>query len=354
MAHGRRWKQDLAPYLTIDRRRSVGQIASGLVPYIGVLAFAAVVDPGPVAAVALGLVAMTLLIRMYSLFHDLTHNALFESRAANARWGHLLGFLLFTPYRWWQRQHALHHANTGNLDARGPGEIYTMTVAEHESASRLRRAGYRLYRNPLLILLVGPSLVFLFERRFPQRGMTRKILVSVLATNVALAGWVVAWGTLIGWPAYLVLQGTTLVAGGAIAAWMLYIQHQYEETYYQSRSDWEFERAALQGSSFLSLPRALTWVVGNANYHHVHHLSAKIPNYRLRAAHEENALFEDTPVVTIRSSVAAFRLKLWDEERGALVAFSQCQRPHAFRHATAAPRSVAACAPASSSLSRPS
>jgi len=315
------WKRDLAPYLEIDERRSLGQLASVVAPYLGVWALAALVHPGAWPAIGLGLVATVFLVRMYSLFHDLAHNALFHSRAVNARWGHALGFLLFTPYRWWQRQHALHHANTGNLDNRGPGEIFTMTVAEYEAASRLRRAGYRAYRNPLLMLLIGPSLVFLFERRFPQRGMSRRILLSVLVTNVALVGWVAGWASLVGWPTFLLIQGTTLVAGGAIAAWMLYIQHQYEDTYYRAGDEWAFELAALQGSSYLKLPRALTWAVGNANYHHVHHLSARIPNYRLRAAHAEQPMFARTPVVTIRTSLDALRLKLWDEERGCLVRY---------------------------------
>jgi acyl-lipid omega-6 desaturase (Delta-12 desaturase) len=313
------WKRELAPYLEVDRRRSLGQLASVLLPYAGVWVVAAVVQPSAPVAIGLGLVATVFLTRMYSLFHDLTHNSMFESRAANARWGHLLGFLLFTPYRWWQRQHSLHHAHTGNLDGRGPGEIYTMTLAEYEAASRLRRLGYRLYRNPLLMMFVGPSLVFLFERRFPQRGMTRRILASVVVTNLALAGWALGWSWLVGWQTFLLIQGTTLIAGGAVAAWMLYIQHQYEDTYYQRPGDWRFELAALRGSSYLDLPRPLAWMVGNANYHHVHHLSAKIPNYRLRAAHEQHAMFAQTPVVTIRSSVAALRLKLWDEESGALV-----------------------------------
>lgn len=315
------WKRDLAPYLAIDRRRSLGQIAGVVVPYVAVWAVAAIVQPGSLGAVGLGLVATLFLVRMYSFFHDLTHTSMFESRAANRRLGHLLGFLLFTPYRWWQRQHALHHAHTGNLDHRGVGEIYTMTVAEYERASRLRRLGYRAYRNPFLLLLVGPSLVFLFERRFPQRGMTRPILVSVVVTNLALAGWVIGWAALVGWATFLILQGTTLVAGGAVAAWMLYVQHQYEDTYYRAPGDWQFELAALQGSSYLKLPRPLVWAVGNANYHHVHHLSAKIPNYRLRAAHEEQPMFARTPVVTFRSGVAALRLKLWDEERGCLVGY---------------------------------
>ncbi len=315
------WKRDLAPYLEVNQRRSLGQIASVVIPYLAVWVVAALIEPSFPVAIALGLVATVFLTRMYSLFHDLTHNSLFESRQANSRWGHVLGYLLFTPYRWWQRQHRIHHAHTGDLDHRGVGEINTMTIAEYEEASPLRRLGYRLYRNPLLMLLVGPTLVFLFERRFPQRGMTRRILASVVATNLALVAWVLGWSTIVGWGTFLLIQGTTLVAGGALAGWMLYIQHQYEDTYYQAPGEWQFELAALQGSSYLQLPRPLAWAVGNANFHHVHHLSAKIPNYNLRAAHEGHPMFERTPVVTIRSSFRTFRLKLWDTETESLVRF---------------------------------
>ena len=320
------WKRDLARYTQIDERRSLGQIASTVVPYLAVWILAALTRPGTLAAVGLGLVATVFLVRMYSLFHDLTHNALFTSRPTNRLWGTLLGFLLFTPYRWWQRQHALHHAHTGNLEHRGVGEIFTMTVAEYEAASPLRRLGYRMYRNPLLLLFVGPSLVFLFDRRFPQRGMTRRIFASVLVTNAALAAWAIGWAALVGWATFALITATTLVAGGAVAAWMLYIQHQYEDTYYMRGEDWRFELAALQGSSYLHLPRALAWSVGNANFHHVHHLSARIPNYNLRAAHEEQALFAQTPVVTIGSSLGCLRLKLWDEDRVSLVGFPTVAR----------------------------
>jgi omega-6 fatty acid desaturase (delta-12 desaturase) len=320
------WKQDLAPFLEIDRRRSLRQIASVVLPYLGIWVLAALLRPSAPLAIALGLAVTIFLIRMYSLFHDLTHNSLFESRRANSRWGHLLGFLLFTPYRWWQRQHSLHHAHTGDLDHRGVGEIHTMTLDEYESASRLRRLGYRLYRNPVLLLLIGPSLVFLFERRFPQRGMTRRILAGVVAANFALAAWVLGWSAIVGWQTFLLVQVTTLIAGGAIGAWMLYIQHQYEDTYYQAPGKWRFELAALQGSSYLRLPRPLAWCVGNANFHHVHHLSAKIPNYRLRDAHESHPMFRQTPVVTIPSSIRTFRLKLWDADGESLVPFPQRAR----------------------------
>jgi omega-6 fatty acid desaturase (delta-12 desaturase) len=314
------WKRELTPYLAVNRRRSLGQIASAVLPYLAIWMLALLIEPSPLIAIGLGLVATALLTRMYSLFHDLTHNSLFESRRENRFWGHLLGYLLFTPYRWWQRQHSIHHAHTGDLDHRGVGEINTMTLEEYERASRPRRLGYRLYRHPLLLLLVGPSLVFLFQRRFPQRGMTPAILLSVVLTNLALVAWVLSWSALVGLQTFLLIQGTTLVAGGAIAAWMLYIQHQYEDTYYETPASWQFEVAALQGSSYLRLPRVGDWVVGNANYHHVHHLSAKIPNYNLRAAHESHPMFRRTPVVTIRGSIEAFRLKLWDTEMERLIA----------------------------------
>ena len=176
----RSWKQNLAAYVAVDRGRSLGQIASAVPPYLGVWVLASIIEPSPLLAIGLGLVATVFLMRLYSFFHDLTHNSMFSSRKANRCWGYLLGFLLFTPYRWWQRQHSLHHANTGNLDKRGAGEIYTMTLAEYQRASRARRLGYRAYRNPLLMLLVGPALVFLFARRFPQKGMSRRILFSVV------------------------------------------------------------------------------------------------------------------------------------------------------------------------------
>ena len=315
------WKQELAPYLEVDRPRSLGQIASAVLPYLAIWVLAVLIEPSAPVAVGLGLVATVFLSRMYSLFHDLTHNSLFESRQGNSRWGTFLGFLLFTPYRWWQRQHRIHHARTGDLDHRGVGEINTLTVDEYEQASPSRRLGYRLYRNPLLMLLLGPSLVFLFERRFPRKGMSRRILLSVLVTNLALAGWVVGWSLLVGWQTFVAVQVTTLVAGGAVGAFLLYVQHQYEETYYRAGDEWEFELAALQGSSYLRLPGPLAWAIGNTNSHHVHHLSAKVPNYRLPDAHAEQSMFARSPVMTLRSGFAAMRLKLWDERSSTLVPF---------------------------------
>ena len=317
----RAWKQDLAPYSESDDRRAAGQIASAVIPYLALWTATILIQPGPLGAFALGLVATIFLMRMYSLFHDLTHSSLFSSRRANSLWGHVLGYFLFTPYRWWQRQHAIHHAHSGNLEHRGVGEINTMTVDEYRNASRLRRLGYRLYRNPVLLLLVGPTLVFLFDRRFPQKGMSRRILLSVVLTNLALVAWAVGLSALVGWQTFLILQGTTLVAGGAVGAYLLYVQHQYEDAYYRHDGEWEFELAALRGSSFLLLPRPVVWTLASINYHHVHHLSAKIPNYNLRTAHESHPMFRNSPTFTFRSSLPTFRLKLWDTDTESLVPF---------------------------------
>ena len=316
------WKQDLAPYLQVDELRSLGQIASVVIPYLAVWVVAALIEPTTPVAIALGLVATVFLTRMYSLFHDLTHNSMFESREANSRWGHLLGYLLFTPYRWWQRQHRIHHAHTGDLDHRGVGEINTMTLAEYESASRLRRLGYRLYRNPLLMLLAGPQPGVPLraplpaarhdasdpgERRRDEPGARR--LGAGLVDDRRL-------GDLLAHPGNhpdrrrcpggldalhpAPVRGHLLPGAGQVAV---------------------RARRAAGESRTGSLPRPLAWVVGNANFHHVHHLSAKIPNYNLRAAHEGHPMFERTPVVTIRSSFRTFRLKLWDIETESLVRF---------------------------------
>ena len=201
------WKRDVSAYLLIDRGRSLRQIASVVPPYLAVWVLAAVIQPDAALAVGLGLVATVFLVRMYSLFHDLTHNSLFESRAANGRWGHLLGYLLFTPYRWWQRQHSLHHANTGNLDGRGPGEIYTMTLGEYQAASWARRLVYRAYRNPLLLLFVANpgnnivDFVYSVTEPFvaPFRGMFSFDQVTAgdatldVAAVVALIGWLLIY-----------------------------------------------------------------------------------------------------------------------------------------------------------------
>ena len=316
------WREQLKPLLVANPLRSTGQVLSCVVPYLGIWLAAAAFGPLPwFAYVLLGVVATALLIRMYSLFHDLCHGALYRSRATNRRVGHLLGFLLFTPYAWWQRQHNRHHAHNGDLDHRGPGEIYTMTVGEYRAATPLRRLGYRIYRHPVLLLLLGPTLVFLFERRFPQRGMSRRMLASVVFTNLMLAAWVATWIVALGLVPFLILQGTTVVLGGAVGAWMLYIQHQYEHTYMARNEEWSFELAAIQGSSFLRLPRIGDWILGNANYHHVHHLSARIPNYRLREAHHTLDAFRQTPVVTLFGSWRCFALKLWDEQAQQLVSF---------------------------------
>ena len=271
--------------------------------------------------------ATVFLVRMYSLFHDLTHNSLFESRGANRRWGHLLGFLLFTPYRWWQRQHSLHHAHTGNLDHRGLGEIYTMTLAEYERASLPAPARLPRLSQPAADAARRADPRLPVRAPLPPARHVAADPASVVVTNLALAGWAVGWSALVGWQTFLLIQGTTLVAGGAIAAWMLYIQHQYEDTYYKAarRVGVRARRAAGQ-----LLPRAAARArLGRRQ----RQLPPRPPPQRedpeLPPARRPRGAADVRAHAGrhVRSGIAALRLKLWDEESGSLVPFRGSPNP---------------------------
>lgn len=308
------WRSLVRPYATPDERRSTWQLVSTLVPYALTWTAICLAASAPwwVAAL-LAVVAALLLARMYSLFHDLAHGALYRSRRVNDTIGTLLGYLAFTPYQAWRHDHNLHHKSTGDLDHRGPGDLATLTVAEYQGLARLRRIGYRIYRNPIVLLVAGPIVAFGIDRRVPHTGSTRKIRRSVHATNLFMAAWIVGFGLLLGWAYLLLVQATILMVGGMIGVWMLYVQHNYEDAYHRRNEDWDFAEAAILGSSYLRLPRVLDWITGNAGYHHVHHLSARIPNYRLREVHERHPYFQRATELGILDGVRSMRLKLWDE-----------------------------------------
>ena len=323
LADRRRWKRDLAPYLEVDRRRSLGQIASVVVPYLGVWALAAIVRPGAALAVGLGLVATVFLMRMYSLFHDLTHNSLFASRAANQPLG--------PP----ARLPALHALPLVAAPAQPPSRAHRQPRQAragrdlHDDPRRVRArlvaAAARLPRVPQ----PAAHAVRRAEPRLPVRAplpAARHVAADPASaswsTNLALAGWAIGWSALVGWQTFLLIQGTTLVAGGAVAAWMLYIQHQYEDTYYRAAGEWRFELAALQGSSYLDAPArrspgrsatpTTTTCITSARRSRT---TACAPRTRSRRCSRRR------PWSRSRSSIAALRLKLWDEERACLVRF---------------------------------
>jgi omega-6 fatty acid desaturase (delta-12 desaturase) len=235
--------------------------------------------------------------------------------------GAATGLLVWLPFRGWQHEHAVHHATAGDLDRRGIGDVPTLTVDEYRALPAWRRVSYRLFRNPVVMFGLGWLLVMVLKPRFVPRGARPRIRNSVLRTNLALAIIVGALCLTLGWRDYLLLQGPVFLVAGAVGIWLFYVQHQFEGTYWQAHADWRFQCAALEGSSYLKLPRVLQFFTGNIGFHHVHHLSVGIPNYNLQEAHETTARLQAVPELTLRDGLRATRLKLWDEPGGRLVTF---------------------------------
>ena len=268
-------------------------------------------------------VAAFLVVRLFMFQHDCGHGSFFPSRRMNDLLGGVLGVLTLTPYASWRGDHAIHHASAGNLDRRGIGDVTTLTLDEYLALPPWRRLAYRLYRHPLVMFGIGPTWLFLISQRIPVGSPRRRWRdwLSVLGTDAALVGGAVLLVVLLG-PLPLLLGWLPVVLLAAtIGIWLFYVQHQFEDTYWQPKPSWDFAAAAVQGSSFYDLPRPLHWLTGNIGFHHIHHLSSRIPNYRLRACHEANPELQAAPRLSLRHSFRCTRLALWDTRRHKLVSF---------------------------------
>jgi len=325
------WRRVLAPYAEPDLGLGLRDIATSVVPYVVVLfAIYFALRISTVLAVALAVPAAGFLLRTFIVFHDCAHASFFRSKRANALVGATLGVVLFMPFRSWRHKHAVHHATAGDLDRRGVGDIHTLTVTEYQALSRRGRLGYRLFRNPLVMFGLGPLWVVVVGPRIVSPSANRRIRNSVLGTDLALVviGGSLCW--LLGWQTFLLVQLPALLLSGAIGIWLFYVQHQFESTYWESRESWNYDDAALRGSSYLKLPRVLQFFTGNIGFHHVHHLSARIPNYKLQPAHNGAPQLQGVPTLSLREGLRAPRWKLWDEGRGRLVTFREARHaPHA-------------------------
>jgi acyl-lipid omega-6 desaturase (Delta-12 desaturase) len=273
------------------------------------------------------------LMRLFLIQHDCGHGSFFPGRKANDRIGRILGVFTLAPYDYWRRTHAVHHATTGNLDRRGMGDVGLRTVAEYQSLPRWQRIAYRLSRNPLILLGLGPTYLFVLKYRLPVGLMrdSKSIWFRVMSTNVAIAGLVVGMCALVGTRDFLLIQVPITLLAGAAGVWLFYVQHQFEDTYWASQEEWRFHAAALQGATHYDLPVVLRWFTANIGIHHIHHLASRIPSYRLREALEDHPELRDVGRLTLRQSLACFRLALWDEQSRRLVAFSDLAKPPAAR-----------------------
>lgn len=271
----------------------------------------------------LAIPAAGFLVRLFIIQHDCGHGSFFRSAAANNALGFVLGVLCLTPYQYWRRTHAIHHATAGDLDRREFGDIETLTVNEYLASSAWGRLRYRLYRNPFVLLILGPIYLFFLKHRFPfdTPRSWKKEWASVAWTNLALVVLLVlAWKT-IGLDRFLLVQMPISFVGGIAGVAVFYVHHQFEDTYWSRHEDWDFHRAGIEGSSFFDLPRILHWFTGNIGYHHVHHLSSRIPNYRLRECFEASPELQHVTRLNVSQSLQCFRLKLWDEDQHRLIGF---------------------------------
>jgi omega-6 fatty acid desaturase (delta-12 desaturase) len=316
------WKSIVAKFQQPSLARASWQIVNTIGPYalLWVLMYFAL-EVSWWLVVPLAILAGAFLVRVFIIFHDCGHGSFFKSAAANDFWGFLCGVLTLTPYYHWRWEHSLHHATSGDLDRRGIGDIWTMTVQEYLESSRWKRFAYQLARNPIVLFVLAPLYIFLFKNRTPKAAANRRERFSVYWMNLAILAFGFLMAEIFGLKAYLLIQLTAVMVAGSAGVWLFYVQHQFEGTYWERRDDWDYAAAALQGSSFYKLPRVLQWFSGNIGFHHIHHLSPRIPNYNLEECHNADPLFQQVKPVTLFSSFKSFSFRLWDEQRRKLVGF---------------------------------
>ncbi len=319
------WYAELRRYRTRSNGKAVWQLTNTLVPYgalWAVMIWAMHRGYSYWLTLGLSLIAALLLVRVFILFHDCVHGSLFPNKGANTVFGYVLGLLVFTPFEDWRYSHLRHHATYADLDSRGFGDIWTMTKEEYEAAPKSTRISYYLFRHPLVMLGLGPVFSFLMRFRLPSRMAKRKARVNVLVTNVLIAAIIVSASLLMGFTTYLGIQLPVIWLAGIMGIWLFYVQHQFVGVYWARREEWDPLRAAMEGSSFYKLPGVLRWFTANIGYHHVHHLSPRIPNYLLKQCYETVPALQQKEPLTFLKSLSCIRLKLWDEEQKKLVGFS--------------------------------
>ena len=319
-----RLSREIAPFGRSDARKGAWQLVNTIVPYLGLLSlmvYGRLHGWHWAWTLLLALPTAALMIRIFIFFHDCCHDSFFGSRTANRITGWVTGILTFTPFDDWKQSHQRHHTTAGDLDNRGTGDVWTMTVDEYLAASRRKRLGYRLVRNPFFLLLVVPFYLSLIAYRIPRPSAGRAAVLSVLFTDLALVAIAVVASRTIGLQNYLLVQLPVIVISWTSGVWLFYVQHQFEGTHWSRHEEWEPIEAALMGSSYYKLPRVLQWFTGNIGLHHIHHLRPRIPNYHLQACQDAVPALQHITPLTWRRSLGSVAMNLWDEQQQKLVSF---------------------------------
>jgi omega-6 fatty acid desaturase (delta-12 desaturase) len=328
------WFKSTAKYAQPSRRKSLWQLFNTLVPYFALWAamlYTVELEYPYWMTLALALLGGGILVRVFILFHDCCHGSFFASRRANTILGYIAGVLTFMAFEDWRHAHNLHHATAGDLDRRGTGDIWTMTLAEYLSAPRGKRRAYSLYRNPLVFIGLGSLFYFLVLQRFAKKNAGMGERRSVFYTNVALLCIIAVASLTVGLQTYLLVQLPIIAIAGALGLWLFYVQHQFENVYWVRHDPWDPMRVALEGSSYFRLPKILQWFTGNIGLHHVHHVRPNIPNYNLQRCHDEIPVFHTVIAITLRTSLHSLNLGLCDEQNRKLVSFRSITATNAAR-----------------------
>ncbi len=329
-ADARRWADVLARYRNPSGGRGIVELAITVGPFVLLWALMwAALGLGYWLCLLLAVPAAGFLVRLFMIQHDCGHGSFFSHRVANDWVGRVISVLTLTPYDFWRRMHAIHHASSGNLDRRGIGDVETLTVREYLALSRFRRLLYRLYRHPLVLFGVGPAYLFILQQRLPvgrMRGGGWGPWLSTMATNLAIAGIAATLIWFIGFGAFLLVHLPIALVGGSVGVWLFFIQHQFEDTVWARDQEWSRQEAALHGSSHYALPAVLRWFTANIGVHHVHHLCSRIPSYRLPRVLRDHPELGAVGRLTLLQSFGCVRLALWDENRQRLVSFREMRR----------------------------
>ncbi|MBT2603566.1 fatty acid desaturase [Bacillus sp. ISL-53] len=315
-------RKQIAPFEQSTTKQSIWQIINTLGPFI-ILWYLAYISLSVSYWLALipAVFAAGFLTRIFIIFHDCTHHSFFKDRRANRIVGTIMGVLTLFPFDQWGHEHSVHHATSGNLDKRGTGDIWTLTVDEYLAAPFKIRFAYRFYRNPLVMFGLGPIFVFLLKNRFNRKGARKKEKNNTYLTNALIVVFAALLCLAVGWQSFLLVQGSIFMISGSIGIWLFYVQHTFEDSYFEENEEWEYVLAAVEGSSFYKLPKLMQFLTGNIGYHHVHHLSPRVPNYKLEMAHNNTQPLENVPTITLATSLSSLRFRLWDEESKNFVSF---------------------------------
>lgn len=320
-------RKQVAPYENANLNSSVKQLFNTFIPFFlfWYLAYVSL-DISYWLTLAFAVLTSGFVIRIFIIFHDCCHQSFFKKRKWNDVLGTISGIITLFPYEQWKRSHSIHHATSSNLNKRGTGDIWIMTVDEYVAASFWEKVAYRMYRNPIVMFGLGPFYLFLISNRLNRKDAKRKERINTYITNLSIIILYAFLIFLIGWKSFLMIQVPIVFVSGSLGIWLFYVQHQFEDSYFEEEENWDYVKAAIDGSSYYKLPKVLQWVTGNIGFHHVHHLSPRVPNYNLEKVHNATPSLQEATTVTISSSMKALRFRLWDEKNKSFVSFKDIEK----------------------------